>query len=31
MGELIECDATETIFTHPSNERTADYLTGKFG
>ena len=31
MGELIECDATDKIFTNPGHERTADYLTGKFG
>ncbi len=31
MGELIECDLTERIFTNPHDERTSDYLTGKFG
>jgi phosphate transport system ATP-binding protein len=31
MGELIECDLTETIFTKPRDERTSDYITGKFG
>jgi phosphate transport system ATP-binding protein len=31
MGELVECDRTETIFTAPSERRTEDYVTGKFG
>jgi phosphate transport system ATP-binding protein len=31
MGELIECDLTEKIFTNPRDERTSDYITGKFG
>jgi phosphate transport system ATP-binding protein len=31
MGELIECDATDTIFTTPSEQRTQDYITGRFG
>jgi phosphate transport system ATP-binding protein len=30
-GELIEYDATETIFTAPSDKRTEDYVTGRFG
>jgi phosphate transport system ATP-binding protein len=30
-GELIEYDATETIFTRPSDKRTEDYVTGRFG
>ena len=30
-GELIEYDATETIFTNPSDKRTEDYVTGRFG
>jgi phosphate transport system ATP-binding protein len=30
-GELIEYDATETIFTNPSDTRTEDYVTGRFG
>jgi phosphate transport system ATP-binding protein len=30
-GELIEYDATETIFTTPSDKRTEDYVTGRFG
>ncbi|MBN1462915.1 MAG: phosphate ABC transporter ATP-binding protein [Paludibacteraceae bacterium] len=31
MGELIECDDTKTIFTNPSNLRTQNYITGRFG
>ncbi|HEU5476897.1 MAG TPA: phosphate ABC transporter ATP-binding protein PstB [Gaiellaceae bacterium] len=30
-GELVEYDATETIFTAPSDKRTEDYVTGRFG
>ena len=30
-GELIEYDATEKIFTSPSDKRTEDYVTGRFG
>lgn len=31
MGELIECDLTETIFSKPRDKQTSDYITGKFG
>ena len=31
MGELIEVGPTEQIFTAPSNRRTDDYVTGRFG
>ena len=31
LGELVEFDATETIFTHPKERRTEDYITGRFG
>lgn len=31
MGELIEYDNTKTIFTKPAEERTENYITGKFG
>jgi phosphate transport system ATP-binding protein len=31
FGELIEMDRTEKIFTRPSNKRTEDYITGRFG
>jgi phosphate transport system ATP-binding protein len=30
-GRLIEFDRTNTIFTHPSDERTQAYVTGRFG
>jgi phosphate transport system ATP-binding protein len=30
-GILVEYDATSTIFTHPSDKRTEDYVTGRFG
>ncbi len=31
LGELVEFDDTEQIFTNPSEERTQDYITGRFG
>ncbi len=31
MGELIECDRTQKIFTTPQQKRTEDYITGRFG
>jgi phosphate transport system ATP-binding protein len=31
LGELVEFDQTEVIFTHPKNKRTEDYITGRFG
>jgi len=31
MGDLIECDKTDTIFTKPKKERTENYITGRFG
>jgi phosphate transport system ATP-binding protein len=31
MGELVEVDQTKVMFTHPSDTRTDDYITGKFG
>lgn len=30
-GNLIEHDKTDTIFTKPSNPKTEDYITGRFG
>jgi phosphate transport system ATP-binding protein len=30
-GELVEYDDTNTIFTNPRDERTEQYVTGKFG
>ena len=31
LGSLIEYDETETIFVNPSNKKTEDYITGRFG
>jgi len=31
LGELIEYDDTDTIFTKPSRELTEQYVTGRFG
>lgn len=31
LGELIEATDTDTLFTHPSDKRTADYVSGRFG
>jgi len=31
LGELVEFDATKKIFTAPSDKRTEDYVTGRFG
>jgi phosphate transport system ATP-binding protein len=30
-GHIVEFDRTETIFTNPSDPRTEDYVTGRFG
>jgi phosphate transport system ATP-binding protein len=30
-GELVEMDATRTIFTKPADKRTEDYISGAFG
>jgi phosphate transport system ATP-binding protein len=30
-GELVEMDETDAIFSKPSDQRTEDYVTGKFG
>jgi phosphate transport system ATP-binding protein len=30
-GRIVEFDKTETIFTNPSDKRTEDYVTGRFG
>ncbi|MFX0549146.1 phosphate ABC transporter ATP-binding protein PstB [Hathewaya histolytica] len=30
-GEIIECGVTENIFYNPSDKRTEDYITGRFG
>jgi phosphate transport system ATP-binding protein len=31
IGELIEFDATDTIFIKPKHKQTEDYITGRFG
>ena len=31
LGEVIECDRTETLFSLPKDKRTEDYITGRFG
>ncbi len=31
LGELVECGLTTDIFTSPSDKRTEDYITGRFG
>jgi phosphate transport system ATP-binding protein len=30
-GQMIEYNRTDQIFTHPSDKRTEDYITGRFG
>jgi phosphate transport system ATP-binding protein len=31
MGDLIEFDKTDKIFENPANQKTEDYITGRFG
>lgn len=31
LGELVEYDDTEKIFSNPQDKRTEDYITGRFG
>lgn len=31
LGELVEFDSTLTIFTNPSQSKTEDYVTGRYG
>lgn len=31
LGEVIEYDDTEKVFSNPSDKRTEDYITGRFG
>ena len=31
LGEMMEFDATDTIFIKPKNKATEDYITGRFG
>lgn len=30
-GDLVEFDNTKTVFTNPKDQRTEDYITGRFG
>ncbi len=31
LGDLVEVDKTPELFTNPKNQRTEDYITGRFG
>jgi phosphate transport system ATP-binding protein len=31
LGEMVEFDETNTVFTAPRDKRTQDYVTGRFG
>jgi phosphate transport system ATP-binding protein len=31
LGQMVEFDETEAIFTHPKERQTEDYITGRFG
>ena len=31
MGQLVEFDSTNTLFTNPSERQTEDYITGRYG
>jgi phosphate transport system ATP-binding protein len=31
LGDLVEYDKTETIFLNPKEQKTEDYITGRFG
>ena len=31
LGDLVEMDKTDVIFTKPKDKRTEDYITGRFG
>jgi phosphate transport system ATP-binding protein len=31
LGELVEFDATDKLFTNPSKKTTEDYITGRYG
>lgn len=31
LGEVVEFDAADVIFSHPKDKRTEDYITGRFG
>ena len=31
LGEMVEFDDTNKVFTSPRDKRTQDYITGRFG
>lgn len=31
LGEVVEFDNTEKLFANPSDKRTEDYISGRFG
>jgi phosphate transport system ATP-binding protein len=31
FGELLEIGITEELFTRPQKQKTADYISGRFG
>jgi phosphate transport system ATP-binding protein len=31
LGKLVEYDNTHKIFSNPSEKKTEDYITGRFG
>ena len=31
LGEVVEYDTTENMFSMPKDKRTQDYITGRFG
>jgi len=31
LGDLVECNTTDALFTRPADRRTEDYITGRFG
>jgi phosphate transport system ATP-binding protein len=31
LGEVVEYGATKALFTNPTNPRTEEYITGRFG
>jgi phosphate transport system ATP-binding protein len=31
LGELVEFGDTDIIFTNPTQKRTEDYITGRYG
>ena len=31
LGELVECGSTEQLFSQPTDKRTEDYISGRFG